>query len=257
MQIIIPMSGSGQRFRAKGYHDIKPLIPVGGRPIIDYVIKLFPGETDFIFICNEEHLATTPLRQTLHRLMPSGKIIGIAPHKHGPVWAVLQAENAIQPNEPTIVNYCDFNCVWDYADFKQVMQREHYDGAVVCYKGFHPHLLGPNKYAGCRVDEHNRLLEIREKYSFTENLMDSYQSSGTYYFGSGQLLLHYFQQQVDGQLALNGEYYVSLAYQLLLRDHLKVGVYEIEQFCQWGTPEDLAEFVYWSEYFQTQNKSGV
>lgn len=252
MQIIIPMSGSGQRFRAKGYQDIKPLIPVAGRPIIDYVIKLFPGETNFIFICNEEHLTTTPLRQILERLMPTGKIIGIAPHKQGPVWAVLQAQAAIKASEPTIVNYCDFNCVWNYVDFKQSLEQAQYDGAVVCYKGFHPHLLGSNLYAGCRVDAQNRLLEIREKYSFTPNTMDSYQSSGTYYFRSGQLMKKYFQQQVDEQLTLKGEYYVSMAYALLLRDHLPVGVYEIQQFCQWGTPEDLAEFIYWLEYFQAR-----
>ena len=58
MQIIIPMSGLGSRFVAKGYQDIKPLIPVQGRPIIDYVIKLFPGETKFVFICNNDHLNT-------------------------------------------------------------------------------------------------------------------------------------------------------------------------------------------------------
>jgi len=57
MQIIIPMSGFGERFRRAGYKIPKPLIEVGGKPIIAHVIDLFPGEDDFTFICNEDHLS--------------------------------------------------------------------------------------------------------------------------------------------------------------------------------------------------------
>ena len=56
MQIIIPMSGYGERFRAEGYDLPKPLIDVAGKPMIAHVINLFPNEKKIIFICNEEHL---------------------------------------------------------------------------------------------------------------------------------------------------------------------------------------------------------
>ena len=52
MQIIIPMSGFGERFRRAGYKIPKPLIKVEDKPIIGHVIDMFPGESDFIFICN-------------------------------------------------------------------------------------------------------------------------------------------------------------------------------------------------------------
>ena len=56
MQIIIPMSGFGERFRRAGYTVPKPLVEIDGKPIIAHVIDMFPGETDFIFICNRDHL---------------------------------------------------------------------------------------------------------------------------------------------------------------------------------------------------------
>ena len=56
MQIVIPMSGFGERFRSAGYTVPKPLIKVDDKPIIEYIVKMFPGETDFIFICNQNHL---------------------------------------------------------------------------------------------------------------------------------------------------------------------------------------------------------
>lgn len=245
MQIVIPMSGLGSRFVAKGYTDIKPLIQVNGKPIIEYVISLFPGETDFLFICNNDHLKTTPVRSILEKLMPTGKIVGVPSAKKGPVWTVLAAKEYIQDTEPVIVNYCDFFAIWDYLAFKKFVTDTKCAGAIACYTGFHPHLLGPNLYASCKTDDQKNLLEIREKYSWTDDKMDSNQSDGTYYFQSGAMVKKYFQQLVTEDINLKGEYYVSLVYNLLVRDQLPVKIFPVEKFCQWGTPEDLQEFHFW------------
>ena len=52
-QIIIPMSGIGKRFLEAGYKRPKSLINVEGKPVISHVIDMFPGEKNFIFICNK------------------------------------------------------------------------------------------------------------------------------------------------------------------------------------------------------------
>ena len=43
MQIVIPMSGFGERFRKAGYSVPKPLIMIDGKTIIQYVVEMFPG----------------------------------------------------------------------------------------------------------------------------------------------------------------------------------------------------------------------
>ena len=113
------MSGFGERFRRAGYQVPKPLIEVEGRPIIAHVVEMFPGEADFIFICNEEHLGNPDYRMesVLRQICPTGRIIGIPAHKLGPVHAVLQVEQMIDPDRPVVVNYCDFTCYWAYEDF--------------------------------------------------------------------------------------------------------------------------------------------
>ena len=40
MQIIVPMSGFGERFRRAGYAVPKPLIEIDGKPIIAHVIDM-------------------------------------------------------------------------------------------------------------------------------------------------------------------------------------------------------------------------
>ena len=50
------MSGFGERFRKAGYDVPKPLIEVDGKPVIQHVVEMFPGEKDIVFICNKDHL---------------------------------------------------------------------------------------------------------------------------------------------------------------------------------------------------------
>ena len=253
MQIVIPMSGEGSRFRRAGYDALKPLIEVDGRPMIEHVVNMFPGETDFLFICAEKHLHETPLRSVLERICPTGTIVGIEQRKLGPVDAVLQAEKHIKKDQPVIVNYTDFSVHWDYANFKRTMQDKDPAGCVTAYSGFHPHSLGPNLYAYMRSetsgDGHHYMTEIKEKHCFTDNRMNEFASSGTYYFQSGSLLLETFTEAVERNLSTNGEFYASMPFNLLTEKDLPVYIYELDHFLQWGTPEDLEEYNAWSRYF--------
>ena len=47
---------------------------------------------------------------------------------------------------------------WDYNDFEEFVQQTECDGCVVCYTGFHPHMLGSDNYAFCRTEE-DRVIE--------------------------------------------------------------------------------------------------
>jgi NDP-sugar pyrophosphorylase family protein len=249
MKIVIPMSGVGQRFLDAGYKDPKPLIQVDGKPIIEHVVGMFPGETDFIFVCNQEQLEKTSLRQVLARIAPKGRIVPIAPHKLGPVHAVLQAIQWIEDDEPVVVNYCDFSVEWDWKKLKSELERNACDGAVPAYRGFHPHCLGATNYAYMR-DELGWMLEIQEKRPFTKDRLKEYASTGTYYFRRGASVKKYFAAlRGDASQELGGEYYVSLVYNLLVREGLKVWIPEIPVMLQWGTPEDLQEYQAWSDYF--------
>jgi NDP-sugar pyrophosphorylase family protein len=250
MQIIIPMSGFGERFRRAGYAVPKPLIEVDGKPIIAHVLDLFPGETDVVFICNREHLSSTSMQAVLHQYCPSGKIVAIDQHKLGPVYAVTKAFAAIDDDEPAIVNYCDFSCYWDYSHFKQWLQVCNPDGCVPAYRGFHPHSLGSTNYAFMRVEQ-LWMREIQEKQPYTDNKIQEFASSGTYYFAKGQYIKTFFNEAIERGLSVNDEYYCSIAYNLMVEAGLSVSVYELQHFMQWGTPQDLSEYLQWSKAFRT------
>src|SRR3989304_6825745 len=102
MQIVIPMSGIGKRFLDAGYKDPKPLIKVDEKPIIEHVVNLFPGEQNFIFICNNEHLRNTDMQKILQSIAPKGKIVAIFPHKKGPVYATSYVFDLLNDDEEVI-----------------------------------------------------------------------------------------------------------------------------------------------------------
>ncbi len=251
MQIVIAMSGFGERFRRAGYKVPKPLIEIDGMPIIAHVIKMFPGESDFLFICNQDHLNEPAFRMTaiLKEYCPSGRIFGIPPHKLGPVNALRQAAHLLDPAKPVVVNYCDFTCYWDWYHFKRFVKETACAGAIPAYKGFHPHSLGSTNYAYIR-EKDGWVQDIQEKQPFTNNRMEEYASSGTYYFASAQMMGEAFIRVIEQDLNIGGEYYVSLAYKPLLSSKQAVSVYPLQHFMQWGTPEDVAEYTTWSKAFK-------
>ncbi len=251
MKLIIPMSGQGKRFVEKGYADPKPLIKVDdGKSIIQRVIELFPNVDEVHCICNQQHLETTNMNQVLTRL--GAKIHQIDQHSLGPVYAVSQIFDSIADDEEVIVSYCDYGTVWDFNKFKAMVSTGLYDGVIVAYKGFHPHMLWKDNYAFLRLTPDNLVAEVREKEPFTEDRMSEYASNGTYYFRRGADLKKYFQATINSGLSKNGEFYVSLVYNLMIADRLRIGVFEIEKMLQWGTPRDLEEYMAWSRHFKRE-----
>lgn len=251
MKIIIPMTGYGSRFKAAGYKDLKPLIKVQGMPIIEWIVKyIYPGESNFLFVCRKEHIKNIPeMMRTLQRIAPEGEIFTIDDWvKLGPVYDVLRASDSIPDIEPCIINYCDFFMIWNYEQFKRDVMSRGCDGAVPCYSGFHPNLIPKkNLYASCRTDPDDNLIEIREKYSFEVDKTKSKHSPGVYYFKSGSILKKYCQQMIDAKDSLNGEFYASLPFNYLVKDGRKVWApTNVEYFCQWGTPEDMEEYLFWT-----------
>ena len=246
MKIIIPMAGTGQRFVDAGYKDPKPLIKVDGKCIVDYVLDMFDRERDeFVFICNKDHLITTDMVDHLTQAVKRSRIIGIAPHKVGPVFTVLKAIEFIEDEEPVIIAYCDNPVKWNYPKFLQLMANMSIDGGIVSHKGFHPHTLGNTMFAYSRTNSHGWVSEIKEKACYTDNRFNEHASSGIYYFKKGEYVKKYFKEVMDKNVNYNGEFYVTLVFNLLIRDGLRVWSYLNDEVFAFGTPDMVKNYEAW------------
>lgn len=251
MVLVIPMAGQGKRFVSAGYTTPKSLIMIEGKPLISHVLDMYPEEKNVIFVCNEEHLKSSPMNNFLLEMKPDARIVSMKYDENfrGPIVGVKQAYDLIEDDDEVIVSYCDFTSKWNYEEFKKTIREKNVDGAIPAYKGFHPHLLGSNFYGHIRWDKENLMLEIKEKESFTNDKMQEYGAVGAYWFKTGRIMKKYFDKAIELNLKTGNEFFCSLPYNLMVKDGLKVLVYEMEKFCQWGTPEDLEEYESWSRAF--------
>ena len=244
MKVIIPMAGFGNRFVEAGYRDPKPLITVNGKRILEYICGMFDKEDELIFICNDYHLATTPMKKVILEIRPDATVVLVPSHKKGPVYTMAGMESYIDDNEEVIVCYCDNPYLWNYTEFKKWIKESESDGCILSHVGFHPHRLSSTFMA--YMKESNLVVsEIKEKEPYTEDPMQEHASTGTYYFKKGSYIKKYFQQLMDSDINYNGEYYVTLVYNLLIQDNLKVTCYPTDFVTVFGTPEEVENFEAW------------
>ena len=81
--------------------------------------------------------------------------------------------------------------------------------------------------------------QIKEKEPFTKDKINEFTSSGTYYFANGKLVKKFFSELISKNISINNEFYCSMVYNLMIEKNLKIAVYELQHFMQWGTPEDF------------------
>lgn len=254
IRLVFPMSGQGTRYKKVGYTQPKPLIPVLGKPMIEHLLNQFPVDWPCTFIIAENHQATE-LPQLLQKLRPGCDILTVPQHSEGPGRPLQVALEKLmldsRQDEPLLVSYCDYSMIWDPRKFSEMVQATRCDAALVSYTGFHAHYLSPVTYAYSRL-QGERVVEVKEKGSFTAHRENEFASCGAYYFKNCSVLKEALDFQYKNQIRLNGEYYTSLTVQALLlaRPSAHVRVFEIPYFFQWGTPEDLWDFEYWAKTFK-------
>lgn len=247
MRIVIPMAGHSERFRQAGYEVPKPFMMMDHRPMIHWVADLFSPDDEFVFIAQKAHLADPDNRRILETATPNFEIVEIEPNDLGPVYTSLAADHIVADDEPTIVSYCDYYQVWNYRQF--LMQVAEYDGALSIFKGSHPASFGSTFYAYLRCNEAGEMLEIKEKESFTDNRVEEPASSGVYYFRNWAMFRELAQDMLDRAETVKNEYYVSLLYRLMNERGGRITTFEVDKFICWGTPEDVEQYFFWSEYF--------
>lgn len=215
--------------------------------MIHWVCEMFGPDDEFVFIIQEEHNANPSYRQILEAAVAKSTIIGIKPHNLGPIPTSLAAEGVVADDEPVIFSYCDLFQHWNYRHF--LWRVADYDGGIAVFKGFHPASFGDTYYAYLRINDKNEMLELREKQSFTNQRHKEPASSGVYYIRSWSLFRRFAHKVLQEKLAVGSEHYLSLIYNPMVAENLQVITYEIDKFICWGTPEDVEQYRFWSDFF--------
>lgn len=250
MQVFIPMSGIGSRFRSRGYEKPKYLLDCGnGKSVLKNQIDTLPSNVPITLILNHEDFRDSSIVSELVLLSPHIRLLEIEKHKHGPVHTILAAERFLNLNTEIIVSYCDYAITWDHTKLLANARNQNANCSVATYRGYHPHhKRDGDRYGYCRIKgDSMRAIEYREKESFSEDPDQECASCGLYYFRSGIEFIEYSKTLANSNIRIKGEMYISMVIQLMMSNGLKVVVEDIHYMFQFGTPDDYEEAKYYIE----------
>ncbi len=238
LNIVIPMAGRGSRFANAGFTLPKPLIPLAGKPMIQWVIENVrpSGPHRFIFLVLAEHLQRYPdVSETLGNLCPGCVIIPVSQVTEGAACTVLLAREYIDNNAPLMIANSDQYVEVGIDDYLDEMDRLNADGLIMTFWSDHP------KWSYCRLDEKNRVIEVVEK-----QVVSNEATVGIYNFKRGSDFVSAADRMIAESRRVNGEFYVAPAYNLII-DNQKLVVpknigSEHRGMHGLGTPEDFAVF---------------
>jgi dTDP-glucose pyrophosphorylase len=238
LNIVVPMAGRGSRFANAGYKDPKPLIPVGGKPMIQWVIdNVRPAQPHrFIFVCLAEHLTTYPeVPATLRRLCPGCEIVTVDQVTEGAACTVLLARKFIDNADPLMIANADQFVELKIDAYLAEMEKQKADGLIMTFWADHP------KWSYCRMKADGSVEEVVEK-----KVISNEATVGIYNFRRGADYVRAADAMIAKNLRVNNEFYVAPTYNQLIEEGRKVVVAatgrEYAGMFGLGVPEDLDFF---------------
>ena len=237
LNVLIPMAGSGQRFKDQGYAFPKPLIEVHGKPMIQWVLESINIDANYIFIVQKEHVTQFNLSSVLKILKPDCKIIEIEKVTEGAACTTLLANKEINNSNPLIITNSDQFYQWNASKCMYNFTSKKVDGGMLTFNSYHP------KWSYAKVDQDNYLMEVAEKKVISNNA-----TVGFYYWRKGSDYVKYAEQMIKKNIRVNNEFYVCPVFNEALEDKKKFLISPVEEMWGLGTPEDLNYFLNYSKY---------
>lgn len=248
MQIVVPMAGLGQRFADAGYRLPKPLIPVGGLPMVVRVVKNLPPAERTVFICHPDHLRDFPLRQELQRHIP-GAVLVVAPGlTAGQACSTRLAVDSLDPDQPVLVAACDSTQIYDANRWHELTADATTDAVVWTFRNDPRVLIRPEAWGWVRSDG-DVVREVSVKQTISSAPLQDRAVTGTFWFRSARLMAEGIDALVASNRRVNNEFYMDSVPNVLLPMGRTVRAFDVDKYIGWGTPDDYEDYLRWERHF--------
>lgn len=232
LNILIPMAGSGTRFREKGYVLPKPLIPVLGKPMIQVVTDSIGIDGHYIFLVQKEHYEKYVMGKTLGGIVGSSRVIQVNGLTEGACCTTLLASDYIDNDRELLMANSDQYIEWFPKDFYSKIDTEEMDACILTFNACE------EKWSYAQCDNTGRVVRVAEKEVISDKA-----TVGIYWWRYGRDYVRFAKQMIEKDIRVNGEYYVCPVFNEAIAAGLRVGIYDVSHMSGLGTPEDLEKFL--------------
>ncbi len=228
MNVLIPMSGEGSRFKQKGYTFPKPLIDIHGKPMISLVVENLSLDAHYIFVVRESHAKDFDLNSIFESIVDDFSVVKVKELTEGAACTTLLAQNYINNNEELVIANSDQYVDSSISEGIRYFQENNFDGGILTFNSTHP------KWSYVKVDNENNIYEVAEK-----KVISNRATVGIYYWKKGSDYTKYAKEMVAKNQRVNGEFYICPVFNLAIEDGQRIGSYDVTGMWGLGTPEDL------------------
>lgn len=231
------MAGEGSRFAAQGWRTPKPLILLDERPLFLHAldsVKDLSVPKQVSLIVRKEHIDNYAIDRMIQENVPHSTIYAIEETTRGAVETCMIAEPGIDDNDGVLVLDCDLKfCSKGFEvlikDSLSVSATESIGGGLVSFESKNP------RYSFAEVEKDGTsVVRTAEKEAISTHAL-----CGAYYFGSGAKFKSAAKELLAESNIGKPEYYVSLLYNLLLKQDERVLLSTVDEYWSYGTPEEL------------------
>ena len=233
MKILIPMAGEGSRFSQKGYKFPKPLIDVGGKPMIQRVVEKFNLDAEFIFLVRKKHLQDYPGLMSTLNLISKNKctLVEVENLTEGAACTALLAEKFINSDEDLLIANSDQIIEYEIENFKTLKNLTSMDAIVFTFNATHP------KWSFVKV-KNSFVTEVAEK-----NPISDIATCGIYWYRKGSDFVSCAKKMISEDIRVNGEFYIAPVYNELIKEGKTLIPFYVNKMHGIGTPEDLEVYL--------------
>lgn len=226
MNIIIPMAGRGTRLRPHTLVTPKPLVPIAGKPIVEWlsedIMALCPEKVENIgFIIGDFG------KEVEQNLLEVAKHLGANGHIFhqevalGTAHAILCAKDLLQGK--VVVAFADtlFKC--------EEKIDTNADGVI-----FVQQVEDPKAYGVVKMDNNNKITDFVEK---PQEFVSDLAIIGIYYFKDGKNLNNELQYLIDNGITEKGEYQLTNAMENMKNKGLAFYPGKVEEWLDCGNKD--------------------
>lgn len=234
MIIIIPLGGTGERFKQLNYNIPKALINALGKPILYYLLDSMKyDKDDIIYIPYNKEYTNYNLESVLHKDYPeiNFKFLCLNENTRGAAETINVALKCLDISDRPIIsldgdNFYNIDILSKWNRTNELITIDDTSS-------------GTPIYSYVEIDKDNNVTNIMEKVR-----VSNYACTGAYGFESYKELLKYTQIIIDRNIRDKDEFYISTAIREMISNttHFKNIVIDKNQWICLGTPILLRQF---------------
>lgn len=229
VHLIMPMAGSGSRFKNKGFEYPKPLIEIQSNPFFYWAtrsIEKYVSLCDIIFVVLQEHINKYNIDEVIKRYYPDAIIHIIPKVLNGAVLTCLEAVKEVEDNKPIIFNDCDH--MFKSNEFNKFCSRGEFstiDAALLTFKS------NEDKYGYVQLNKDRKVCATAEKIAISE-----YAICGAYYFKNAEIFVRAAQDYL--RMCDYQEFYMSAVYNVMVSEKNSIVIFDTDYHLPFGIPEE-------------------